>query len=210
MLLYWPFIQWAETQPFLSRGLQDEILDRCCLNSINLVSFERAKTGSEQVFACSGNSCPLVKAVFVCCFNSGKSSVCLLFWIMSRLFLSHRMCSRCFLLAKRESPLFTERAGARGSLQKAHRGFVQTQQKQLGLALFKTRNKSKIWICGVGMGIVLAVGLKYSVDSADSSCEEQINKASSYGEAIKVSRDLLERIKVGSEVGLQKNCFIFP
>lgn len=74
-----------------------------------------------------------------------------------------------------------------------------------GPAFRKYRLKSKIWICGVGVGIALAVGLKYSSDGASSSCDVKVNRAEKtdrYKDAIKVSRDLVERIKVGTEVGL--------
>lgn len=66
-------------------------------------------------------------------------------------------------------------------------------------------------MCGVGVGIVLAAGLKYSLDSADISCEDRVKNAkwaSQYTDAIKVSRDLLERIKVGGEVGLEEDCSV--
>lgn len=59
-------------------------------------------------------------------------------------------------------------------------------------------------MCGVGVGIALAVGLKYRTDTANTSCDDKVTKAQRsdrYSDAIKVSRDLLERIKVGTEVG---------
>ncbi|XP_037538836.1 serine beta-lactamase-like protein LACTB, mitochondrial [Nematolebias whitei] len=119
---------------------------------------------------------------------------------MSRFLSSHRFCSRCYLLAAREPPLMT----ARGKSPQAGRVFIQTQHRGYtgGLAFCKNRTKSDIWLCGVGVGIVLAAGLKYSFDSADISCEDTVknaNRASQYTDAIKVSRDLLERIK--AEVG---------
>ncbi|XP_017261072.1 serine beta-lactamase-like protein LACTB, mitochondrial isoform X2 [Kryptolebias marmoratus] len=112
---------------------------------------------------------------------------------MSRLFSSHRFCSRYFLLTT-----------TRSKPQQADRVFIQARQRGYtgGLAACKHRPKSKVWMCGVGVGIVLAVGLKYGFDSADSSCEDKVKKAkkaSPYIDAIKVSRDLLERIK--AEVG---------
>ena len=58
-------------------------------------------------------------------------------------------------------------------------------------------------MCGIGVGIALAVGLKYASDSANSSCDDKVGKEiNPYRAAIEVSRDLLERIKVGTEVGL--------
>lgn len=65
--------------------------------------------------------------------------------------------------------------------------------------------KSLIWICGVGVGVALAIGLKHDADTADSSCDDKLTKGPAtdrYSDAIKVSRDLVERIKVGAEVGL--------
>ncbi len=56
-------------------------------------------------------------------------------------------------------------------------------------------------MCGVGLGIALAVGLKYQSDTASSQSEALRTDTVRYSDAIKVSRELLERIKVGTEVG---------
>lgn len=72
-------------------------------------------------------------------------------------------------------------------------------------AFCKYRSKSVLWVCGVGVGIALAVGLKYSSDAASSSGDVRVKrteKTDRYRDAIKVSRDLVKRIKVGTEVGL--------
>lgn len=54
------------------------------------------------------------------------------------------------------------------------------------------------------MGVGVAVGLKYCTDTADSPCDDKVTEAprtDRYSGAVKVSRDLVERIKVGTEVG---------
>lgn len=122
---------------------------------------------------------------------------------MSRLFLPNRFCAKCTQLATRESPLLTPR----GALDKRS-VFNQQQRRHVGgsnTGFFKYRSKSRIWICGVGVGIALAVGLKCHSDAANSSCDVQVTEAlrtDRYSRAIAVSRDLVERIKVGTEVGL--------
>lgn len=61
------------------------------------------------------------------------------------------------------------------------------------------------------MGIALAVGLKSRADTADSSCDDKVREArrtDRYSDAIKVSRELVERIKVGIEVGLLTAWFL--
>lgn len=129
---------------------------------------------------------------------------------MSRLFLPNRFCAKCTLLAARESLLLTPRgAGARAQPQHSGKRSVFIQQRRhvggSNAAFYRYRSKSRIWICGVGLGIALAVGLKYQTDTADSSCDYKVTEAQSterYSDAIKVSRDLVERIKVGTEVGL--------
>lgn len=117
------------------------------------------------------------------------------------LFLSRRFCSTCSLLSAHESPLLTPRLLKHQRLS----GWVFTpkQRRCFGTSSSpKHRSKSTVWICGLGVGIAVAVGLKYSRDSANSSCdhrENELQKADGYGDAIKVSRDLLQRIQV--EVG---------
>ncbi|XP_041795391.1 serine beta-lactamase-like protein LACTB, mitochondrial isoform X2 [Chelmon rostratus] len=127
---------------------------------------------------------------------------------MSRLFLPNRFCAKCTLLAARESPLLTPRgAGARVQpLQSQKRiVFIQQQRGYAGgsnAAFNRYSSKSTIWMCGVGVGIALAVGLKYQSDTADSSCDDKVTEAQRtdrYSDAIKVSRDLVERIQ--AEVG---------
>uniref|UniRef100_A0A3P8TMR0 Lactamase, beta n=1 Tax=Amphiprion percula TaxID=161767 RepID=A0A3P8TMR0_AMPPE len=118
---------------------------------------------------------------------------------MSRLFLSHRFCTKCTFLTLRESPLLT---GARTRQQQWNGVFVQKRRFVGGSGFYKHRSKYTIWICGAGVGLVLAAGLKYSSDSANSSCADKVSKAERsdrYSGAIKFSRDLVERIK--AEVG---------
>ncbi|XP_070687064.1 serine beta-lactamase-like protein LACTB, mitochondrial [Pempheris klunzingeri] len=118
---------------------------------------------------------------------------------MSRLFLPNRFCAKCTLLAAREAPVLPPRGGNK-------RVFIQQQRRYhaegSNTALFKHLSKSRIWICGVGVGIALAVGLKYRSDTAGTSCEDKVvetQRADGYSAAIRVSRDLVERIK--DEVG---------
>ncbi|KAM7414577.1 hypothetical protein PAMA_019409 [Pampus argenteus] len=126
---------------------------------------------------------------------------------MSRLFMPNRVCAKCTLLAAREPALLTLRAGARVKQQQSDkRGvFIQQQRHYVGgtnTAFSKYRSKSRLWLCGVGVGIALAVGLKYHVDTASSSCDDKVRasqRTEPYTAAIQVSRDLVERIQ--AEVG---------
>lgn len=122
---------------------------------------------------------------------------------MSRLFLPNRFCLKCTLLTPRRSPLMTPRV----KQQQSDSVLIQQQRRYVGgsdTAFFKYRSKSRIWICGVGVGIAIAVGLKYRADTANSSCSDKVTetqRSDRYSDAIKVSRDLVERIKVSIEVG---------
>lgn len=125
---------------------------------------------------------------------------------MARLFFPFGFCAKCAQLTRPGSPLLTPRgAGAR-----AKSVFLQQQKRYIGgtnTDFFRYRSKSRIWIWGVGVGVAVAVGLKYCTDTADSPCDDNTEKSSKtlrtdrYSGAIKVSRDLVERIKVGTEVG---------
>lgn len=131
---------------------------------------------------------------------------------MSRLVLPNRVCAKCTLLAAHESPLLTPRgavARVKPQLSDKRSVFIQQQRRYVGgsnTEFFRNRLKSKVWMCGVGVGIALAVGLKYHSDTASSPhvVDEvsEAQKTDRYSNAIKVSRDLVERIKVGTEVGL--------
>lgn len=123
---------------------------------------------------------------------------------MLRLFLPRRFCTKCSLLAPRDPPSMTPRAGARARQQQTSVNiFIQQQRRYVaGSAFCKYRSKSVLWVCGVGVGIALAVGLKYNSDAASSSGDIKVKrteKTDRYRDAIKVSRDLVERIK--DEVG---------
>ncbi|XP_041853971.1 serine beta-lactamase-like protein LACTB, mitochondrial isoform X2 [Melanotaenia boesemani] len=122
---------------------------------------------------------------------------------MSRFFLSNFFCNSCVQLAARESFFRITRSGARARPQKTDSLFFQTQRRYVGSSVHcKCQSKSRMWMCGIGVGIALAVGLKYSSDPANSSCDDKVGKAvktDRYSDAIKVSRDLVERIK--AEVG---------
>ncbi|XP_068459420.1 serine beta-lactamase-like protein LACTB, mitochondrial isoform X1 [Clinocottus analis] len=126
---------------------------------------------------------------------------------MSRLFLPNRFCAKCTLITARGPPVLTPRGGARAK-QLFDKPSAFTQQHIRCVAgsntAFTYRSKSRIWICGVAVGIAIAVGLKYRDDTASSSCDdddqvEEAQRTDRYSDAIKVSRDLVERIK--TEVG---------
>ncbi|XP_041650831.1 serine beta-lactamase-like protein LACTB, mitochondrial isoform X2 [Cheilinus undulatus] len=121
---------------------------------------------------------------------------------MSRLFLPNHFCAKCKLLTTRESFLTARVKQPRSD--KSNVFFQQQRRYVSGSSsdFFKNGQKSRIWICGVGVGITLAVGLKCHADKSNSSCDDKVirqQRSDRYSHAIKVSRDLLERIK--AEVG---------
>ncbi|XP_054893527.1 serine beta-lactamase-like protein LACTB, mitochondrial isoform X2 [Poeciliopsis prolifica] len=113
---------------------------------------------------------------------------------MFRMFLYRRISAKCSPLPAPESLFLTPRAKG---------VFIRTQTRFVGGKInFIHRLKSRTWLYGAGVGIVLAVGVKYGSDSANSSCDDKVETAQKthpYANAIEVSRDLLERIK--AEVG---------
>lgn len=112
---------------------------------------------------------------------------------MSRLLCLSRVCARCTVFSAR----------CQGQQQLVKRFLIQQQSAYVGgSSLPKNRTNSKLWLCGVGVGLALAVGLKSRSDTADSSCEKRETEAARYRRAAEVGRELLERIKVGTEVGL--------
>nr|XP_020466799.1 serine beta-lactamase-like protein LACTB, mitochondrial [Monopterus albus] len=121
---------------------------------------------------------------------------------MSRL-LSNRFCAKFSLLAARQSSWLLPGVGAR----ETRRVFIQQQRRYLGgsnIPFSKYWAKSRIWLCVAGVGIALAVGLEYRTETANSLCINKVTEAEKtdtarYSTAIKVSRDLVERIKI--EVG---------
>lgn len=137
---------------------------------------------------------------------------------MSRLFLPNRLCAKRALLTARAPPLLTSRGGARVKQQQFDKPivFIQQQTRWVGgsnAEFFKYRSKSRIWICGVAAGIAIALGLKYREDTASGSCEDQVEDAQAdrYSDAIRVSRDLVERIKVSVQVRARlKGPFLSP
>ena len=122
---------------------------------------------------------------------------------MSRLFLPNRLCATCPPLSGRVSPLWTRGKQRRGALLPQQ----QQQRRHVGgsdAAPRGYRTRSRIWLCGVGAGVALAVGLKRGADTADGPSEGEAAGAARrgrYGAAVEASRDLLERTKVGAEVG---------
>lgn len=127
---------------------------------------------------------------------------------MSRLFSSRTFCGKWNILSAQRSPLLiSEGVGPRTKQSHSVRAFNQQQQRRstgeshrFG---FGWNTKSRLWLCGVGAGLAVAVGLNYQNDAANTSCEEtQPRTIDRYSGARKVSRDLVERIKVSSEVGM--------
>ncbi|KAK2917848.1 serine beta-lactamase-like protein LACTB, mitochondrial isoform X2 [Channa argus] len=122
---------------------------------------------------------------------------------MSGLFLTNGFCAKWTLLAVRDSPMRSLRTGFKRLQSESRNIFRQQQSRHFG-GFNKTpsnyRPKSRIWICGVGVGIALAVGLKHRTDYTNSSCDGiEAERTDRYSAAVKVSRDLVERIK--AEVG---------
>ncbi|XP_018519691.1 serine beta-lactamase-like protein LACTB, mitochondrial isoform X1 [Lates calcarifer] len=127
---------------------------------------------------------------------------------MSQLFLPNRFSATRPLLSARESPLLLSlRAGARVKQQQQQASdkrsvFIQQQRRYVGgsnAGFSKYRAKSRIWMCGLGVGVALAVGLKYAANSSYDDKVEGAERSHRYSAAVKVSRDLVERIKVGTE-----------
>ncbi|XP_047189364.1 serine beta-lactamase-like protein LACTB, mitochondrial isoform X1 [Scophthalmus maximus] len=110
---------------------------------------------------------------------------------MARLFLPNGL--RGPLLSARDSALSTPRAAARVKQQQQRSVFTQRHRHR-----HAEGSKSRLWVCGVGAGVALAVGLKYSACDDKAAGAEATGR---YSAAVLVSRDLVERIQVGTEVG---------
>ncbi|XP_074489030.1 serine beta-lactamase-like protein LACTB, mitochondrial isoform X3 [Sebastes fasciatus] len=109
---------------------------------------------------------------------------------MSRLFLPNRFCAKCSLLTARRSP---DKLSV--LIQQQRRHYVGGSNS----AFYKDWSKSSMWICGVGVGVAVAVGLKHR---ADTNCDDKVREArrtDRYRDAIQVSRDLVQRIQVSIE-----------
>lgn len=122
---------------------------------------------------------------------------------MSRLFLPNSVGASCALLAVCDSPLLALRAGARVKPRLSEKRKVFDQQRRYvggSHTASKHRSRSGVWVCGLGVGLALAVGLKHRTDTS-SSCDAEVEITDRYSAAIRVSRDLVDGIKVGSEVG---------
>lgn len=124
---------------------------------------------------------------------------------MARLFSFYGVCARSSRQVFRESSSLTG-AGGRVNPLLSHKptAFLQQQRRRIGRsnAVFvRLRSISGIWICGVGLGVAVAVGLKCRSDAASERLVSDGNDRSDrrserYSDAIKVSRDIVERIKV--------------
>nr|XP_019969628.1 PREDICTED: serine beta-lactamase-like protein LACTB, mitochondrial [Paralichthys olivaceus] len=108
---------------------------------------------------------------------------------MSRLFVTRRFCPSCPRpLSSRSLSLWT-----RLKQQQQRKGF--SQQHRLHTQGF-TQGKSRLWVCGLGVGLALAVGLKHRWCGDEAAAAERTDR---YRAAVSVSRELLHRIQ--AEVG---------
>lgn len=132
---------------------------------------------------------------------------------MSRFFSPRSFCAKCnFLRAHGSRSVTPHGVGARTKPPQSHsvRPFNHQQQRRctaesnrLG---FRRRAKSLVWFCG-SAALAVAVGLNYQNDPVNTLSEKlEARPADRYSDAREVSRDLVERIKVSSEVGI-KGCF---
>lgn len=122
--------------------------------------------------------------------------------VMSRLLCLSRslICTQCKYSVQKSEPfvsLLTSRAKLRDQLIKR---LISTSRRP-AITPYNSRHPL-FWLFGLGTGFVLALGLKYR-DSASGRCEcdvQQTLRVSKYSAAIDTSRDLLQRIKVTSQV----------
>lgn len=128
---------------------------------------------------------------------------------MSRFFSPRTLCAKCNFIRAHGSLLVTlQGVGARTKPPQSHsvRSFNQQQQRRYtgesNRFDFRRKAKSLVWFCG-SAGLAVAVGLNYQNDSVNTSCDKKAARSvDRYSEARKVSRDLVERIKVSDEVGM--------
>ncbi|KAM9808176.1 serine beta-lactamase-like protein LACTB, mitochondrial [Neosynchiropus ocellatus] len=114
---------------------------------------------------------------------------------MSQWCVLNRSCailvSRCAVRLKQRSVLFQRQQGLH----------VEGSNP----AWSKRRSKSWIWLCGLGFGVAVAVGLKTCREKANvTGGHKEELRIEGYRAAIEASRDLLRRIQVGTcdaEVG---------
>lgn len=134
---------------------------------------------------------------------------------MSRFFSPRTFCAKCNILRARDSLLVTPQGvGARTQQSHSVRSFNQQQQRRFtgesNRFGFRRKTKSLVWFCG-SAGLAVAVGLNYQNDSVKTSCKrKEARTIDRYSDARKVSRDLVERIKVSSEVGMEGFVPSFP
>lgn len=125
---------------------------------------------------------------------------------MAPLFSLYGVCARSSGLVFRQSSLLLAKDGAAGRVNPlfSHKppASLQQQRRCIGRsnAVFsRLWSISGVWICGVGLGVAVAVGLKCRSDAASDLClgnDRSDRRSERYSDAIKVSRDLVERIKV--------------
>lgn len=106
--------------------------------------------------------------------------------ILSRVMSPARTRVRCSLLS----------AHNQQQLQRVNKLFLHQQQRSHA----GESNKSKLWLCGLGVGVAVAfVGLKSRRDLAESSCPNRGTDVARFRGAVETGRELLERVQV--EVG---------
>lgn len=128
---------------------------------------------------------------------------------MSRFFSPRTFCAKCNFLRAHGSLLVTPQGvGARTKPPQSHsvRPFNHQQQRRYNGESnrfgFRRKAKSLVWLCG-SAGLAVAVGLNYRNDLVNTSCEKrEARTIDRYSDARKVSRDIVERIKVSSKVGM--------
>lgn len=96
-----------------------------------------------------------------------------------------------------------------GWLQQQHRHYMRRSSTETSKTRF-----NRLWLCGIGAGIALALGLKsiYYSDGGNGFCDADVSdekkrRSGRYHQAVGVSRDLVQRIKVGFKV---LHVFCFP
>lgn len=132
---------------------------------------------------------------------------------MSRFFSPRTFCAKCNFLRAHGSLLVTPQGvGARTKPPQSHsvRPFNHQQQRRYtgesSRFGFRRKAKSLVWLCG-SAGLAVAVGLNYRNDLVNTSCEKKETRTiDRYSDARKVSRDIVERIKVS--MWHVKGCFL--
>ncbi|XP_077373031.1 serine beta-lactamase-like protein LACTB, mitochondrial isoform X2 [Festucalex cinctus] len=122
---------------------------------------------------------------------------------MYHLLVPHRLYAKFTLLPTRISTLSISRAAGRARPYSKH-VFNQSRCYVSGSTTNLSKNYQKfslVWVCGAGVGLALAFGLKYHAGADNGSCDNSATEPQNhrYNAAIQASRVLVERIQI--EVG---------